>query len=182
MASHVVTATWLFATEQIHTEQGGSPSTNARASPLYQTTSYPFNDSIHAANLCGLKELGNLYPRNINPTLAALQERIAGLEGAVERVDSDRLFPLEQQQRIAKLGPGARALRVIRSLHGQGIFLVKRDQLEGIVQEGVALAVRSQIGMGIRGKALLQGAAIGWKRFVLLLPNAPDQKRAVISV
>lgn len=157
MASHAVTATWLFATKQIHTEQGGSPSTNARVSPLYQTTSYPFNDSTHAANLFGLKELGNLYPRNTIPTRAARQERIAALVGGVKRVDNDRLFPLEQQQRIAKLGPGARALRVIRSLHGQGIFLVKRDQLEAIVQEGVALAVRSQIGMGIGGKALLQG-------------------------
>jgi O-acetylhomoserine (thiol)-lyase len=56
---------------------------HARALPLYQTTSYTFNDTTHAANLFGLKELGNIYTRIMNPTQAAVEERIAALEGGV---------------------------------------------------------------------------------------------------
>ena len=66
---------------------GGSyradPATNAVAVPIYQTTSYQFNDADHAANLFGLSELGNIYTRIMNPTAAVLEERLAQLEGAV---------------------------------------------------------------------------------------------------
>ncbi|MAW51332.1 MAG: O-acetylhomoserine aminocarboxypropyltransferase [Geminicoccus sp.] len=66
---------------------GGSfradPSTNAVAVPIYQTTSFQFNDADHAANLFGLAELGNIYTRIMNPTTAVLEERLAQLEGAV---------------------------------------------------------------------------------------------------
>lgn len=78
-----VTATWSFETKQIHAGQVADPTTNARALPLYQTTSYTFNDTSHAANLFGLKELGNIYTRIMNPTQAAVEERIAALEGGV---------------------------------------------------------------------------------------------------
>ena len=57
--------------------------TNARALPIYQTTSYTFNDTTHAANLFALKELGNIYTRIMNPTQAAVEDRIAALEGGV---------------------------------------------------------------------------------------------------
>ena len=53
------------------------------AVPIYQTTSYQFNDADHAANLFGLAELGNTYTRIMNPTNAVLEERLAQLEGAV---------------------------------------------------------------------------------------------------
>ncbi|MAW35747.1 MAG: O-acetylhomoserine aminocarboxypropyltransferase [Rhodospirillaceae bacterium] len=66
---------------------GGSfradPTSNAVAVPIYQTTSYQFNDADHAANLFGLAELGNIYTRIMNPTAAVLEERLAQLEGAV---------------------------------------------------------------------------------------------------
>jgi O-acetylhomoserine (thiol)-lyase len=78
-----VTATWSFETKQIHAGQVADPTTNARALPLYQTTSYTFNDTSHAANLFGLKELGNIYTRIMNPTQAAVEERIAALEGGI---------------------------------------------------------------------------------------------------
>jgi len=78
-----VTSTWSFETKQIHAGQVADPTTNARALPLYQTTSYTFNDTTHAANLFGLKELGNIYTRIMNPTQAAVEERIASLEGGV---------------------------------------------------------------------------------------------------
>jgi O-acetylhomoserine (thiol)-lyase len=78
-----VTAPWAFETKQIHAGQVADPTTNARALPLYQTTSYTFNDTTHAANLFGLKEFGNIYTRITNPTQASVEQRIAELEGGV---------------------------------------------------------------------------------------------------
>ena len=74
---------WSFETKQIHAGQSPDSATNARALPIYQTTSYTFNDTTHAANLFGLKELGNIYTRIMNPTQAVVEERIAALEGGV---------------------------------------------------------------------------------------------------
>ncbi|MGC4962202.1 bifunctional o-acetylhomoserine/o-acetylserine sulfhydrylase [Gordonia sp. DT218] len=75
--------TWSFETKQIHAGQTADPTTNARALPLYQTTSYVFNDTQHAANLFGLAEPGNIYTRIMNPTQDAVEQRIAALEGGV---------------------------------------------------------------------------------------------------
>jgi O-acetylhomoserine (thiol)-lyase len=74
---------WSFETKQIHSGQSPDGTTNARALPIYQTTSYTFNDTTHAANLFGLKELGNIYTRIMNPTQAVVEDRIAALEGGV---------------------------------------------------------------------------------------------------
>ncbi len=74
---------WSFETRQIHAGQAPDAATNARALPIYQTTSYTFNDTTHAANLFALKELGNIYTRIMNPTQAAVEDRIASLEGGV---------------------------------------------------------------------------------------------------
>jgi O-acetylhomoserine (thiol)-lyase len=74
---------WSFETRQIHAGQSPDAATNARALPIYQTTSYTFNSSDHAANLFALKEFGNIYTRIMNPTQAAVEERIASLEGGV---------------------------------------------------------------------------------------------------
>lgn len=72
-----------FETLQIHAGQTPDPTTGARALPLYQTTAYQFRDTEHAANLFGLKELGNIYTRIMNPTQDAVEQRIAALEGGV---------------------------------------------------------------------------------------------------
>ena len=72
-----------FETLQLHAGQEADPATNARAVPIYQTTSYVFNDSEHAANLFGLKEFGNIYTRIMNPTTDVFEKRIAALEGGV---------------------------------------------------------------------------------------------------
>ena len=74
---------WSFDTKQIHAGQSPDGATNARALPIYQTTSYTFNDTTHAANLFALKELGNIYTRIMNPTQAVVEDRIAALEGGV---------------------------------------------------------------------------------------------------
>src|SRR5271154_80920 len=72
-----------FETRQIHAGTQPDPATNARAIPIYQTTSYVFRDTEHAANLFGLAEMGNIYTRIMNPTQAAFEERVASLEGGV---------------------------------------------------------------------------------------------------
>ena len=78
-----MSATWSFETRQIHAGQSPDSATNARALPIYQTTSYTFNSTEHAANLFGLKEFGNIYTRIMNPTQDAVEQRIASLEGGV---------------------------------------------------------------------------------------------------
>ena len=75
--------TWKFETKQVHSGQAPDPITGARALPIYQTTSYQFDSTEHAANLFGLKELGNIYTRIMNPTQDAVEQRIAALEGGV---------------------------------------------------------------------------------------------------
>jgi O-acetylhomoserine (thiol)-lyase len=74
---------WGFETRQIHAGAVPDPTTGARAVPIYQTTSYVFRDTAHAAALFGLAELGNIYTRIMNPTQAVFEERIAALEGGV---------------------------------------------------------------------------------------------------
>jgi O-acetylhomoserine (thiol)-lyase len=78
-----MTNAWSFETRQIHAGQTPDSETNARALPIYQTTSYTFRDTDHAAALFGLAEAGNIYTRIMNPTQAAVEERIASLEGGV---------------------------------------------------------------------------------------------------
>jgi O-acetylhomoserine (thiol)-lyase len=74
---------WSFETRQIHAGQSADAATNARALPIYQTTSYVFDNTDHAANLFGLKEFGNIYTRIMNPTTDVVEQRIASLEGGV---------------------------------------------------------------------------------------------------
>ncbi|MCX6921189.1 MAG: O-acetylhomoserine aminocarboxypropyltransferase/cysteine synthase [Verrucomicrobia bacterium] len=70
-----------LGTKSLHAGQKPDPTTGSRAVPIYQTTSYQFRDTEHAANLFGLKELGNIYTRIMNPTTDVLEQRIAALEG-----------------------------------------------------------------------------------------------------
>ena len=72
-----------FDTLQLHAGQTADPTTKSRAVPIYQTASYVFDSSEHAANLFGLKEFGNIYTRIMNPTTDVLEQRIAALEGGV---------------------------------------------------------------------------------------------------
>ncbi|MEB0267177.1 bifunctional o-acetylhomoserine/o-acetylserine sulfhydrylase [Cryobacterium sp. 10I5] len=74
-------AAWQFETKQVHSGAHPDPVTNARATPIYQTTSYVFNNAQHAQNLFALAEFGNIYTRIMNPTQAVVEERIAALEG-----------------------------------------------------------------------------------------------------
>ena len=78
--------TYKFETLQLHAGQEADPATGSRAVPIYQTSSYVFKDSAHAANLFGLKEFGNIYTRIMNPTTDVFEKRIAALEGGVAAV------------------------------------------------------------------------------------------------
>lgn len=74
---------YRFETLQVHAGQDPAPGTNSRAVPIYQTTSYTFNDADHAARLFGLQEFGNIYTRIMNPTTDVFEKRVAALEGGV---------------------------------------------------------------------------------------------------
>ena len=77
------TANWTFETKQVHVGQSPDAVTNARALPIYQTTSFTFDNTDHAAALFGLAEPGNIYTRIMNPTQDVVEQRIAALEGGV---------------------------------------------------------------------------------------------------
>ncbi|UOQ89748.1 bifunctional o-acetylhomoserine/o-acetylserine sulfhydrylase [Agromyces endophyticus] len=74
-------ADWRFETKQVHSGAAPDPVTKARATPIYQTTSYVFDNAEHAQNLFALAEFGNIYTRIQNPTQDVLEQRLAALEG-----------------------------------------------------------------------------------------------------
>jgi O-acetylhomoserine/O-acetylserine sulfhydrylase len=74
---------YRFETLQVHAGQEPAPGTNARAVPIYQTTSYVFDDADHGARLFALQEFGNIYTRIMNPTTDVFEKRIAALEGGI---------------------------------------------------------------------------------------------------
>ena len=86
MSTQPDTAAWSFETKQIHAGAVPDPTTGARATPVYQTTSFVFRDTQHAADLFSLAEPGNIYTRIHNPTTDVFEQRIAALEGGVGAV------------------------------------------------------------------------------------------------
>ncbi|MFF7404015.1 bifunctional o-acetylhomoserine/o-acetylserine sulfhydrylase [Streptomyces murinus] len=86
MSTQPDTAAWSFETKQIHAGAAPDPATGARATPVYQTTSFVFRDTRHAADLFSLAEPGNIYTRIHNPTTDVFEQRIAALEGGVGAV------------------------------------------------------------------------------------------------
>src|SRR5690606_15782486 len=77
---------YRYETLQVHAGQEPAPGTNSRAVPIYQTTSYTFDDADHAARLFGLQEFGNIYTRIMNPTTDVFEQRVAALEGGLAAV------------------------------------------------------------------------------------------------
>ncbi|MCB0194237.1 MAG: O-acetylhomoserine aminocarboxypropyltransferase/cysteine synthase [Anaerolineae bacterium] len=106
-----------FTTRQLHAGYSPDPSTNSRAVPIYQTTSYQFNDTEHASNLFALQEFGNIYTRIMNPTTDVLEQRIAALEGGVGALASSS-------------GHGAQTMAIL-SLCGAGDHIVSSSRLYG---------------------------------------------------
>jgi len=106
-----------FTTRQLHSGQQPDPATGSRAVPIYQTTSYQFRDTQHAANLFALKELGNIYTRIMNPTTDVLEQRIASLEGGVGGL-------------AASSGHAAQTMAIL-TLCGAGDHIVSSSRLYG---------------------------------------------------
>ena len=106
-----------FATRQLHAGQTVDPTTGSRAVPLYQTTSYLFKSSQHAADLFALKEFGNIYTRIMNPTTDVLEQRVADLEGGIGGL-------------AASSGHGAQILAFL-TLCANGDHIVSSSQLYG---------------------------------------------------
>ena len=106
-----------FSTRQLHAGQTPDPTTGSRAVPIYQTTSYQFRDTDHAANLFALKEFGNIYTRIMNPTTDVLEQRVADLEGGVAAV-------------AASSGHGAQTMAIL-TLCGAGDHIVSSTRLYG---------------------------------------------------
>jgi len=95
-----------FDTLQIHAGSRPDPATGARQTPIYQTTAYVFRDSEHAAALFNLQEVGFIYSRLTNPTVAVLQERIATLEGGVGSVCCSSGHAAQIMALFPLMGPG----------------------------------------------------------------------------
>ncbi|MCB9160427.1 MAG: O-acetylhomoserine aminocarboxypropyltransferase/cysteine synthase [Caldilineaceae bacterium] len=106
-----------FATRQLHAGTSPDPVTGSRAVPIYQTTSYQFRDTQHAANLFALAELGNIYTRIMNPTTDVLEQRIADLEGGVAGL-------------AASSGHAAQTMAIL-TLCGAGDHIVTSSRLYG---------------------------------------------------
>ena len=106
-----------FATRQLHAGQQPDPATGSRAVPIYQTTSYQFRDTGHAADLFALKEFGNIYTRIMNPTTDVLEQRLADLEGGVGALASSS-------------GHGAQTMAIL-TLCGAGDHIVSSSRLYG---------------------------------------------------
>jgi O-acetylhomoserine (thiol)-lyase len=106
-----------FTTRQLHAGQQPDSATGSRAVPIYQTTSYQFRNTEHAANLFALKELGNIYTRIMNPTTDVLEQRIANLEGGVGAL-------------AASSGHAAQTMAIL-TLCGAGDHVVSSSRLYG---------------------------------------------------
>lgn len=106
-----------FATRQLHAGQAPDPATGSRAVPIYQTTSYQFRDTEHAANLFALQELGNIYTRIMNPTTDVLEQRVASLEGGAAA--------------LAAASGHAAQIMAILTMCGAGDHIVSSSRLYG---------------------------------------------------
>lgn len=108
---------YRMGTLAVHAGQAPDPATGSRAVPIYQTTSYTFRDTEHAANLFALKELGNIYTRIMNPTTDVLEQRVAALEGGTAA--------------LAHASGSAAVTSAILNVAGAGDHIVSVSQLYG---------------------------------------------------
>src|SRR6056297_3073016 len=105
-------------TDSLHAgQESPDPATGARAQPIYQTTSYVFDDADHAASLFALQQLGFIYSRLTNPTISALEERLAALEGGVGATATSSGHAAQLLALFSFMAPGAEIVAA-RRLYG----------------------------------------------------------------
>lgn len=109
---------WGFDTTAIHAGAAPDPATGARQVPIYQTTAYVFHDAAHAARLFGLQEVGYIYSRLTNPTVSALQSRIAAMEGGAGAVCCSSGHAAQIMALFPLMGPGKNILASTRLYGG----------------------------------------------------------------
>jgi len=129
MTADSVQRSFGFTTRQVHAGQTPDPATNARAVPIYQTTSYVFKDTDHAARLFALQEFGNIYTRIMNPTSDVFEQRMANLEGGVGA--------------LAASSGHAAQMMAIMTLCGQGDHIVSASTLYGGTYNQFAYTLRN---------------------------------------
>ena len=130
---------WKFETKQIHSGAAPDPVTNARATPIYKTTSYVFNNAEHAKNLFALAEFGNIYTRIMNPTQAVVEERVAALEGGTAAL-------------LVASGQAAETFAVLNIAAMVGALMTGQWQLKQIYQEAYFPIAGSMWMLGALGK------------------------------
>src|SRR5512134_4138341 len=106
MSTNDTERTFGFNTRQLHAGQAPDPATNARAVPIYQTTSYVFRNTEHAARLFALQEFGNIYTRIMNPTSDVFEQRVADLEGGVGALAASSGHAAQTMAILALCGAG----------------------------------------------------------------------------
>ncbi|MFT4013345.1 MAG: O-acetylhomoserine aminocarboxypropyltransferase/cysteine synthase [Paracoccus sp. (in: a-proteobacteria)] len=109
---------WGFGTTAIHAGAAPDPATGARQVPIYQTTAYVFRDAEHAARLFGLQEVGYIYSRLTNPTVSALQARVAALEGGAGAVCCSSGHAAQILALFPLMGPGCNIIASTRLYGG----------------------------------------------------------------
>jgi len=109
---------WHFDTQAIHAGAAPDPATGARQVPIYQTTAYQFRDAEHAARLFGLQEVGYIYSRLTNPTVSALQNRVAALEGGAGAVCCSSGHAAQIMALFPLMGPGRNVVASTRLYGG----------------------------------------------------------------
>ncbi|MBX7062632.1 MAG: O-acetylhomoserine aminocarboxypropyltransferase/cysteine synthase [Pyrinomonadaceae bacterium] len=146
------TTEYNFDTLAVHGGQEIDPTTNSRAVPIYQTTSYAFNDADHAAKLFALQEFGNIYTRLQNPTTDVLEKRIAALEGGVAALATASGQAAETLAIITLAGAGDEIISTT-SLYGGTYNLfhhtlpklgIKFHFLDGADYEGIEAAINER--------------------------------------
>ena len=136
--------TYHFDTLQIHAGTHPDPATGARQTPIYQNTAYVFKDAAHAAALFDLKEVGYIYSRLTNPTVSALQERIATLEGGVGAVCCSSGHSAQIMALLPLLQPGDNIIASNR-LYGGSVNsknasdIMNLENVDGVLVGGASL-------------------------------------------
>ncbi len=138
-----------FATQAIHGGHTPDSDTHSRAVPLYQTTSYTFDDTAHAADLFGLRKFGNIYTRIMNPTTGVLEQRVAALEGGVGAL-------------AVASGQAAETLTILTLAQAGDEIVASTDLYGGTV----SLFTHTLPKLGIRVRFVAPGDFNGWERAI----------------